>query len=105
MKYLDSRKFSRHDSSKNVYALWTGFDISWVSLRCGGGAGARRRGGGTAREAVRSFMASQEVGTARLSEAVAERDALAAELALWLSEKGSNGRAHTMNVVHSVEQL
>jgi hypothetical protein len=32
MKYLESRKFSRYDSSKNVSAFWTGFDILWDSL-------------------------------------------------------------------------
>jgi hypothetical protein len=55
-----------------------------AAVRARGDAAAAQHG-----EAVRSFMASQEVGTARLSEAAAEWDALAAELALWLSEKGS----------------
>ncbi len=39
MKYLESRKFSKYDSSKNVSALQTGFAISWNSTasccRCG----------------------------------------------------------------------
>ncbi len=32
MKYLESRKFSRYNRSKNVSALRTGFAISWNSL-------------------------------------------------------------------------
>jgi hypothetical protein len=39
MKYLESRNFSRYDSSKNVSALWTDFAISWDSLP---GLGASR---------------------------------------------------------------
>ncbi len=42
--------------------------------RGGRGAGVRRRGGSQHGEAVRSFMASQDVGAARLCRAAAGRD-------------------------------